>query len=169
MTLDDLSTDFRNLDRAGLLEDWQWLTGHELLPILVTVVGNAFLQNSHDGTVHFLDTVEGTLELVAGSKEEFSSLLSSHEFVLERFSVDLIAPLIEQGLRPGPGRVLSFKTPPVLGGEYDAANLEAADIEVHFSVLGQIWAQVAELPEGAEIGQVAFRDKSRKRVLGSGV
>jgi hypothetical protein len=55
------------------------------------------------------------------------------------------------GLTPGEDQVLSFKVPPVLGGELATANLEVADFVVTVNLAGQIHGQVRSLPPGTPI------------------
>ena len=157
MTLDDLSVNFEHLDSATLLQDWHWLLDAEMLPVLVTLSGDVFVQDSRDGSVHFLDTVEGQLDCVADSGDEFSELLKDQEFVMERFAVHLIAPLVKAGKAPTDGRVFSFKHPPALGGDYDRDNLDMTDIEVHFSLTGQTFEQINDLPDGTPISEVKIK------------
>ena len=54
------------------------------------------------------------------------------------------------------GQIYSYKTPPVLGGEYSTDNLEPTGIAVHFSVLGQIHRQVKDLPPGTKIDRIVI-------------
>lgn len=157
MTINDLTVPFNHLDRNSLLEEWTWLTGNQL-PILLTKAGDAFLQDSETGSVNFLDIVNGSIELVANDGEEFEQLLTQSEFVMKYFSVNLIAPLIKNELIPE-GCVYSWKLAPVLGGEYSSTNLEATDIEVHFSIFGQVLRQVNDLPDGTQISDIKFVNK----------
>ena len=157
MTLDDLTVNFRHLDRANLLSDWRWLTGQAKLPIMLTAAGDAFLQDAGDGSVHFLDVTAGQLVLAADSLEAFNALLKDRAFVMDRFSVELIADLRQQGHTLSAGQIFSFKTPPVLGGTYALDNFEPTDIEVHFTVLGQIHEQVSKLPPGTAVKGVHIK------------
>lgn len=141
MILNDLTVNFKHLNREQLLSDWVWLVGPHLLPILLTAAGDAFLQDTNDGTIHFLDVVEGTLSLVAESPTEFQTLLTDRDFVGNHFVVELIGDLIQEGRRLKPGQIYSFIHPPILGGECTLENIEPADIEVHFSLSGQIHRQ----------------------------
>lgn len=96
MGLNVLTVNFRHLERETLLEDWEWLIGPKL-PILLTACGDAFVQDVHDGAVHLLDVGAGTLQQVAGSSEEFQSLLSDRGFVMGFFGVELVAALRAAG------------------------------------------------------------------------
>lgn len=154
MTINDLTVNISHLDRDTLLADWQWLIGTNKLPVLATLAGDAFVQDSTDGSVHFLDIVEGTCTQVAEDGATFQQLLSDRDFVIRHLSVQLVAPLIRSGSTPAAGQILSWRKPQVLGGTYAADNLEATDIQVHFSILGQIWRQASDLPPGTPIGSV---------------
>jgi len=154
VTLDDLSANFAHLDRTTLLADWSWLIGAGRLPVMLTMAGDLFVQDAGTGAVFFLDTVEGTCTHVAADGADFQSLLTDRSFVADHFSFYLIAPLLKAGRDLPPGKLWGWVTPPVLGGEIDANNLEPTDIEVHFSILGQIWKQVKDLPPGTTINNV---------------
>lgn len=154
MTLDDLTVNFSHLDRNALLDDWRWLIGPDRQPILLTAAGDAFLQDATDGTVHFLDVAAGKMQLVAQSEEHFRSLLGDRNFVSEFFVPGLVAELRQTGCVLGIGQIYSFRRPPVLGGDYAPSNAEIGDIQVHFSLTGQIHRQVAALPPGTPVGQI---------------
>jgi hypothetical protein len=151
MTLDDLTVNFRHLDRIELLSDWRWLIGTTKLPILVTAAGDVFVQDTEDDSVHFLDIAAGELKPVATSPDEFRRLLEDRDFVMVHFSVELIADLRQQGRTLAQGQLYSFKKAPPLGGQYVLDNFEPTSIEVHFSLLGQIHEQVRKLPPGTKI------------------
>jgi hypothetical protein len=149
--LNDLTVSIKHLDRATLLSDWVWLIGAEKHPVLVTLAGDAFVQDKKTGGVYFLDTLSGKIEPVSNSGAEFQAKLEGAEFMFEYFSVELLWPLLGTGKALPPGKLYSFKIPPILGGEQDAKNLELADISVHFSILGQVMANAKSLPVGAKI------------------
>jgi hypothetical protein len=137
---------FRHLDREGLLSDWEWLIGQDKVPILLSAAGDAFIQDTRDGTVHMLDVGVAKTGPVANSAQEFQGLLADPEFVAEYFSIRLIGEIHRRGICLGTGEIYSFKVPPFLGGEQSADNIEPASIEVHFSIFGQAAQQAAALP-----------------------
>ena len=49
MTLADLTVDVDHLDRDRLLDDWRWLIGSAKRLVLVSAIGDAFLQDTDDG------------------------------------------------------------------------------------------------------------------------
>jgi Domain of unknown function (DUF1851) len=156
MTLDDLTVSFSHLDRDRLLNDWTWLIGVSKLPILLTASGNAFLQDRDDGSIHVLDVGDGRVHKVAGSVEALSGLLVSRDFVATNFAVQRIGNLRASGRALPAGSIYSFKKLPILGGEYDLANFEVTDIEVHFSIAGQLHERVAALPVGTVVNRVTI-------------
>lgn len=152
LTLQDLTVGFAHLDRDTLLESWQWLIGPTRLPILVTASGDAFLQDTQDGSVHVLDSAAGEVSPVADSVDELRALMRDPEFVQNFFAVEMVADLREAGITLAPGQVYGYRVPPVLGGEYEIENAEPTDIEVHFHLTGQIHQQVRGLPPGTSVG-----------------
>lgn len=142
LTLDDLTVSISHLDRASLLRDWLWLIGPTKLPLLVTALGNVFLLDTAEGSVHVLDVGPATLQRVAGSRDEFRQLLRNKEFVVEHFVPVIVVRMRESGRLLAAGQLYGFKTLPPLGGEYSADNLQPTDIETHFSLLGQTHERV---------------------------
>ncbi|BFM12773.1 hypothetical protein R50072_29260 [Simiduia litorea] len=142
MTLDDLTVNFSHLDRDSLLSDWEWLLGGEYLPILLSASGDAFVQSVNNGQVWWLDTGGGEFTQVAESPEEFGRLLSNKDFVVEHFAVQMVGDLIQTGKTLSRGQVYSLSKPYLLGGLYELSNIDPTDIEVHFSLTGQIAQQV---------------------------
>ena len=151
ITMNDLTVNFSHLDRDTLLEDWSWLIGPNKLPILVTAAGDAFVQDTYDGTVHFLDVGAGQMRPVAGDPDELHSLLANKEFVVNHLAVQMVRALIQSGMRLDAGQIYNFKVPPILGGKYALENVEVTDSAVHFSLTGQICRQAQDLPEGTPI------------------
>jgi hypothetical protein len=143
MTINDLSLNTNLLqNRESLLSAWTWLIGPQKQPILITICGDAFVQDEISREVHFLDTVNGSIELVANDEVEFRNRLNDKDFVMKHFAVSLIAPKLKEGQVIKEDQVYSFIVPPVLGGKYSRDNLEATDVSVHFGLLGQIWEKV---------------------------
>jgi hypothetical protein len=157
MTLDDLTVSFGTLNQTEILSDWLWLTHSKYLPILLTASGDAFLQNVDDESVHCLDTGEGKIEKVAASVSEFEHLLKNKDFVVRYLGVEMVGDLIQSGKELQEGQIYSLIKPYILGGEYSLENIEATDIEVHFSVLGQVHCKVKDLPEGTDIGSIEIK------------
>ncbi|MEP7247241.1 MAG: T6SS immunity protein Tdi1 domain-containing protein [Gammaproteobacteria bacterium] len=146
LTLQDLTVNISNLDRASLLGEWRWLIGTTKLPVLVTAIGNAFVVDTASGSVHMLDVGPGTLHQVATSLDEFRARLRDKEFVIEHFVPFIVARMRANGHTLQAGHVYGFKTPPPLGGEYSADNLQPTEIVSHFSVLGGLHEHTIDVP-----------------------
>jgi hypothetical protein len=151
ITLKDLTVDFSHLDRASILSDWQWLVGPDLHPILITALGDAFLQDSRDGSIHLLSCGPATLDSVCSDLEEFEGRLKDQDFVLEHFVPTVVVALRASGKNLRTGHLYGYKIPPHLGGEYSEENLEPTDVSVHFSLMGQLHAQTRNLDAGTPI------------------
>jgi hypothetical protein len=148
ITLSDLTVNVDHLDQERLLDDWRWLIGPSKRLILVSAIGDAFVQDDDDGTIHLLDTAAGSCALVAHDADEFRSLLADPAWVRDHLAALVIADFLRNDLRLERGRIYSWNCPPVLGGEYELANAAASDIATHFSLTGQIHQQVQNLPAG---------------------
>ncbi|WP_213997903.1 T6SS immunity protein Tdi1 domain-containing protein [Arsukibacterium sp.] len=149
LTWNDLTVSFEHLNRAKLVEDWQWLVG-AALPILITSVGDVFLQNE-SGEVFWLITGSAEFEKVADSFEEFQRKLRDKELIDEWFLVPVVVQLKEQGILLEQGKLYGFKQLPVLGGKYEPDNFELTDIGVHFAMSGQMNFQIKDLPDGTQV------------------
>lgn len=157
MTLNDLTINFSHLNPQALLEDWVWLLGSDKRPILLTAIGNAFVQDTTNGSVHKLDVAAGSVIQVAESLSQFQELLKDKSFVVAHFGVQLVGTLRASGCVLEAGQIYSFKQPPILGGENAPSNVEQSDIEVHFSIAGQIHRHVSALAAGTPILGVSIR------------
>lgn len=157
ITWDDLTVNFDYSKEESLLEAWKWLVGEDMRPILISSIGDMFLQNE-PGEVFWLDVGRGELTKVADTVEEFKLLLEDEETVREWFLIELVAALKREQMQLGPNQVYGYKQLPILGGEYIPENLEPTDIEVHFQLAGQIHEQIKDLPDGTQISKVIIKD-----------
>jgi hypothetical protein len=144
-----------------LLSDWRWLIGGAGKPILITSLGDAFVQES-DGSVHWLNVEDGSYTKVATSPDDFQSQLKLSENIESWFVPQLVGDILATGISIGDNQCFSFKKPPVLGGEYEPGNFDATDISVHFSILGQIHKQVKDLPDGTVISDIDIIDMTEE-------
>ena len=158
ITLNDLIASFGELNRESLLLRWRWLIGDGKSPVLLTAMGDAFVQDAEDGSVHLLSVGPGTIERVADSFEEFREVLSDPDFLVEHFVPSLVANLRTRGCVLEPGQLYGFKVPPILGGGYVLENLEPTDIATHFELTGQIYEKARHVPIGTPIKSVESGD-----------
>lgn len=150
ITWDDLKVDFSYIDLKRITESWDWLIGNDKTPILVSSIGDIFLED-RKGKCYWLNVGEGIIEKVAEDKTEFKEKLNNNEIVSEWFLVELVAELKKEGLELTEKKLYGYKKLPVLGGEYEPENFELTDIEVHFELSGQIHKQIKDLPDGTKV------------------
>jgi hypothetical protein len=155
ITWDDLTVKFDDNSSCRLVQDWTWLIGTDKTPIMVSSVGDLFLKDSND-RVYWLNAGEGTLTVVADGIEKFKEKLQDQDVVSDWFLIDLLAALKAEGKKLDARQVYSYKKLIALGGDYSPENFEPTDIEVHFSIAGQIHQQVKDLPPGTKINSVKF-------------
>jgi hypothetical protein len=135
----------------NLLDEWTWLIGTEKSLHLIAACGDVFLIDSRDGTIHYLDVSASELSQVAASEEVFETLLSEPQFIDAYLRSGRVKAMRHRGLILKKNQIYSFKTPLSLGGQVNVENIEIADVEVHFSIAGQIERQIADVPLGTRI------------------
>lgn len=150
ITWKDLSIDFSNTDSNKLIVDWIWLIGNDKKPIMISSIGDMFLQDNN-GKVYWLNVGEGLLDFVSNSLDDFKLKLKDDSQVDEWFMIELVKALKESGLELTKGKLYGFKKLPVIGGEYVPENFELTDLEVHFSLTGQLHKQIKDLPDGTKV------------------
>jgi hypothetical protein len=148
--LDDLTIDISSLDLADLRENWKWLIADMTQVLIISKLGDMFLQGKNEA-IYWLDTGAGLLTQIAGSINEFDSLLKEDDNINEWFLPHLIDELEDNGQMLAKNQVYSFVKPPAIGGEYVAGNVKATDISVHFAFTGQIFEQIKDLPNGTKV------------------
>jgi hypothetical protein len=150
-----LTISFDGIQFDRLLEDWRWLIQSNSTPILMTAFGDLFLRDPV-GHIYFLDLMAGEFKEVAPSEEEFERLCDAEENRRTWFGSLLIPELQNVCGDLGLSECFGCKTPLSLGGQFVAENFERSDLEVHYSVLGQLHQQTKGLPEGTKIGRIAI-------------
>jgi hypothetical protein len=61
------------------------------------------------------------------------------------------------GAVPDMTQCIAYKKPPFLGGVDDATNLELSDMDVYWTLCGQMLAKVRKLPDGARVSDVRIQ------------
>lgn len=145
-----LTINVKDLTSDTLLEDWRWLVGGNCQPLLMTALGDMFLQDNI-GWIYFLDLMSGTFRLVAESPEEFDKMCDDREQRKTWFAGFLVMELRKRFGELGPGQCYSCKIPLSLGGQMQPDNFSRMDLRVHYSILGQLQQRVKKLPPGTKI------------------
>ena len=153
----DFAACVNNLAAGEPLAAWRWLVVTDVVPVLVTLLGDVFARDEH-GQFWFLDTYRGVLELAASSEHEWTAALASSAKLETWFAPDLIAQLREAGLRPDVDECYSPLLPPVVGGSMDPQNFECSPWRLHIGLTGQLHEKGRSFPDGTPIA--AFVDDS---------
>ena len=152
ITIDHLTVALTGrLANADILSEWVWLIGSAMKPLLFAACGNVFVEDSGDGTVHFLDVSAAQLSPIANTVQDFESLRFEPAFIDAYLYPEQVASLRRHGQILKPDQIYSFRVPLSLGGDATVENIEIADIDVHFSIAGQIECQIADVPTGTPI------------------
>lgn len=134
----DLTVDFSHLDRDRLLDAWNWLVDGDQVPILVSAIGDVFLQDVRDGSIQLLDVTVAEVCPITPDLDTFKERLAEREFALSHLAAEAVADLRAGGLVLAPGQVYSWREPPVLEGDYEYAQVEVDAIDRHFARTGLI-------------------------------
>ncbi|HVM60937.1 MAG TPA: T6SS immunity protein Tdi1 domain-containing protein [Verrucomicrobiae bacterium] len=152
-----LTVDIEGFDFTALLNDWQWLLKKSYTPVLMTACGDLFLRDQ-SGHIHFLDLMCGEIKKIAHSQAEFDLLLEDRGQRRTWFMGNLLMELKKlHGDLPS-GKCWGCKVPLTLGGSLEPLNFEPIDVQVHYSVLGQLYRRTKHMPPGTKISSVHFDD-----------
>ena len=106
---------------------------------------------TEDGKVHWLRMDDGTLTCVADSKDDFCAKLDVSSNANDWLLIPLVDRLVAAGKAIGKGECYGFSQLPLLGGDYTPENVVARDIGLHFDMLGQLYGQMKDLPDGTAV------------------
>jgi hypothetical protein len=144
-----LTKTFDGATYARALEDWSWLDLKGKTPVLSSLFGDVFLQDSTG--YWFLDTLEGAVKLVAATRDELQAKLDSQEGQDNFLLGGLAMAADRKGMHLKADEVYDFQIPPVLGGATDLGNVAVMPFVVSLSIAGQLHDQVRKLPPGTKI------------------
>jgi hypothetical protein len=134
---------------ARALESWSWIGVENKVPVLTSLFGDVFLQDAQG--YWFLDSLEGTLTMVATTRDEMQTKLDTAEGQ-DNFLLGGLAMSAERlDILLKPDEVYDFKIPPVLGGKIGIDNIVTMDFVVSLNIAGQLHDQIRNLPPGTKI------------------
>jgi hypothetical protein len=152
--LDDYFLPTEGIHVDKLLSDWRWLIGDKPISVLaVAAIGNLFLKGE-SGRVFLLEIEDGVCQCIAESAEQLQEKLGDRHNRRAWLQTFLIRELRNRGLGLGAGQCYGYKIPAVLGGELDIEDIEAVDLLVHVSILGQIHRQARDIPPGTVVDEI---------------
>ena len=150
INLDDLTVRFRKDISSRLIEDWSWLVGTDKKVIMISVIGDMFLEGD-EGKIFWLDVGGGELKMVASDIRDFEGKLTDFDLVNEWFLIDLTLQLRGSNTRLNDEQVYSYRTLPIMGGDYSVDNFAPLGIEAHFHLTGHIHKKIKDLPDGTMV------------------
>ncbi|MBI3220032.1 MAG: DUF1851 domain-containing protein [Bacteroidetes bacterium] len=150
INLDDLTVKFNEVVADKLTVSWTWLIGTNKKPILVSAIGDMFLQ-ANSKEIYWLDVGGGEMRLIANGIQDFEEKLKNIEQVNEWFMIDLAMNLRLSDKKLKDGQLYSYKKLPIIGGDYTADNFVPLDIVEHFCCTGDLHKQIKDLPDGTMV------------------
>jgi hypothetical protein len=137
-------------DWAELLTDWQPLLPNHASPWLLTKFGEVFFVQQ-DGKVGMLQVSGFQYHVVAKDKTDFQQWLVDPDKMAEWFLAPLVDRLDAAGKQLQVEQCFSFITPLGLGGTLKPENVMIIPIREHFQCWGDVFRQIKDLPDGAEV------------------
>lgn len=154
MDINDYLIDQAGKDWGALLRDWVPPLPAGFTLWLVNRFGDAFVVPEGDNSVYLLDVGVGTFVRLADDRSHFADLLDVDDNAANWLLIPLVDACRGAGMTLSRSECYGFKVPPILGGEYEVANVEPTDLSVHYSFLGDIYKQTKDLPDGTRINTV---------------
>jgi hypothetical protein len=139
-----------HLSLERLLEEWRWLCPQTVVLIARNAFGDLYLRDEF-GKILKLDVAIGQIKEVAESEAEFRRLAAMKEKREEWFAESDELAALRQGLKPGVGQCVGFKTPVVFAESGTPNNAYVADLYEYLSFLGELHRQISQLPEGSKV------------------
>jgi hypothetical protein len=136
LTWDDLFVDATLLDFHALLSEWSGLKVGQIRPIGASVFGDLFFER-RSGEVMKLDVLEGGVNPVAASFQQFGELMNSPEWQEMHLLSQGVVLLKEKGVSRGLGQFFGFAPHPSLVGRIDWARVMPLDAVVWNSICAQ--------------------------------
>lgn len=133
MSMEHLTVDLDGVHLESLLDAWQRILGSDAMPMLVTALGDVFVQDVPSGRVSFLQTSSGQFEAVCGSADELQALLENPEFVEHYFDPAAVSTLDASGLARGPDEVFTLLVPGWEGGDWEGDNIVVRGVVEHLA------------------------------------
>ena len=137
-------------DWPELLLDWQPLIPQHSSMWLLTKFGEIFFYQA-DGKIGMLQVSGFQYQVVARNKIDFREWLVDPDKMADWFLAPLVDHLEADGRHLQPEQCYSFKRPLGLGGALTIENVMAVPIREHFGMWGEVFRQIKDMPDGAEV------------------
>jgi hypothetical protein len=145
-----LIKDINKVDVQDITQAWLWKLQDQRRLFLISVVGDLFFIGNKD-EVNWLDVGSGDLQTIAEDVDDFKQRLHDSENIENWFLESIVQELYKSGQTLADNEVFSYKTLPIMGGDYNVSNFAPTDMSVHFTLAGQIHEQIKDLPDGTQV------------------
>lgn len=128
---------------AELYADWNWLINAHYLskPWLMSRFGDLFFE-APDGSIQFLDTLEGTITPFAENKKAAEQKISDPEIQKRYLTSETVALLEERGMKLKEGELYIYVPHPSVVGKVDVNSIQVMSMNVVISIYGQLLGQM---------------------------
>jgi hypothetical protein len=130
------------------LSDWQPMVPAGVQPFRTNLFGDAFFVDQ-SGSVHMLQRAAASSEQVSPSLDDFWKRVEEDEEGWQ------LRPLADScaaaGKILGDGECYAFVQLPFLGGDYSLDNVRVGSWKEWFALTADLYNQVKDLPDGAEV------------------
>jgi hypothetical protein len=137
-------------DWDQLLTDWRPLIPEGARPWLPTKFGELFFVQPND-KIGMLQVSSFSYAVVANNETDCFESLVDPDKMTEWFLAPLLDAVQASGKSLDADRCYSFIKPLGLGGELKPENVMVIPVEEHFKCWGEVFRQIQDLPDSAEI------------------
>lgn len=150
----DLTIDLKELDIDQLLKFWRWLVPREYKPIQMTKFGDWFFIDSKN-KIWMLDLVEGSLNQILNSIEEYNSIKNNDDKRNDWFLENFVLRCVSEGLILKQNECYGWKIHPIIGGHFEFENIKKYSLYIYQSLIAQLFQQRQKIKNSS----VTFRLK----------
>ncbi len=118
------------------IQPWRHLLSGRWAPVFMSKFGDWFIQRP-DGSREKLSVIEGTLEKIASTHEEFAASVNDVEWQEEHLLSSLVVQLHRRGMKPGDGQCYGFAPHPAFTGNIDIESVQVMSIPIWQSFAAQ--------------------------------
>lgn len=156
MNIQDYLIDCSRFDWPKLAASWHWLLPPLFTTWMMNRFGDLFLK-TEDGKIHRLALDDGSLEVLADSKDQFCDKLDQPGVANDWLMIPLVDSLVAVGKTLHEGQCYAFIQIPILGGDYVVENVTVRDVARQYAALGPIFEKLKDIPDGTS---VVFKTKA---------
>ncbi|WP_150278856.1 T6SS immunity protein Tdi1 domain-containing protein [Halopseudomonas salina] len=135
-----LMTEAAEYNTEALLAEWQWLVPSVDTPLFISVFGDWVFGNP-DGSLWLLSVLEGDYIQLARNAQEYNTFNKSAEWLEQNFIAGWQPIAAGHGMSPSRNECLGWKVHPLLGGNFEVANLQIFSMVVYQALMGQLHRQ----------------------------